>query len=131
MSDPLGPTLADFIYRFCPSVQHLEALLHIQAHPDRAWTPRELAGGLQGLSRDEAWDLLATFYGHGFLTAGSRDTFRYEPSSSELAQGVAALAKAYAEQRIVVLGHLTRLAALDPIRSFADAFVIRKDRKRG
>jgi hypothetical protein len=123
--------LTEFLYRFCPSVQCLEALLYIQANPGRVWTPRELAAEIQALSTIEAWDLLATFYGHGFLIAVSRDSFRYEPSSPELAQGVAALAKAYAEQRIVVLEHLTRLAGLDPIRSFADAFVIRKDRKRG
>ena len=127
----MGPSLVEFIYRFCPSVQRLEALLQIQATPGRVWTPRELAGEIQHLSTEDAWDLLATFYGHGFLTAVSRDSFRYEPSSPELVQGVAALAKAYAEQRIVVLEHLMTLASMDPIRRFADAFVIRKDSKRG
>jgi hypothetical protein len=127
----LSPVLTEFIYRFCPSVQRLEALLYIQANPGRVWTPRELAGGIQPLNTDEALDLLATFYGHGFLTAVSRDSFRYEPSSPELAQSAAALAKAYAEQRIALLEHLTRLASLDPVRSFADAFVIRRDSKRG
>jgi hypothetical protein len=127
----LAPALTEFIYRFCPSVQRLEALLYIQANQGRVWTPRELADGIQPLSTDEAFDLLATFYGHGFLTAVSRNSFRYEPSSPELAQGAAALAKAYGEQRIAVLEQLTRLAGLDPVRSFADAFVIRKDRKRG
>jgi hypothetical protein len=127
----LAPALTEFIYRFCPSVQRLEALLYIQAHPDRVWKPHELADTIQHLGKDEARDLLVTFYGHGFLTAVSRDSFRYEPSSPELAQGAAALAKVYAEQRLAVLEHLTRLAGLDPVRSFADAFVIRKDRKRG
>jgi hypothetical protein len=131
MGGPLGPALIEFIYRFCPSVPRLEALLHIQANPGQVWTPRDLAREIQPLSTDEAWDLLVTFYGHGFLTPVSRDSFRYEPSSPELAQGVSALTKAYAEQRIAVLEHLARLAGLDSVRSFADAFIIRKDRKRG
>lgn len=103
----------------------------MHAHSDHMWTPRDLAGGIQHLGNEEAQDLLATFYGHGFLAAVAADRYRYEPNSPELARGVAALAKAYAEQRIAVLEQLARLTALDPLRSFADAFVIRKDRKRG
>ena len=131
VSRTLAPALTEFMFRFCPSVACLEALLYMHAHPDRLWTPSELAGGIQPLSLDDARDLLATLYGHGFLTAVSGDGFRYEPNSPELARETDALAKAYAEQRIVVLEHLARLAGLDPVRSFADAFVIRKDRKRG
>jgi hypothetical protein len=123
--------LAEFIYRFCPSVQRLETLLFIQAHPDRLWTPRELTQSVQPLSMDEARDLLATFYGHGFLVAVATDGFRYEPHSPELAREVAALAKAYTAQRVAVLEHLARLVELNPVRSFADAFIIRKDRKHG
>ncbi len=95
------------------------------------WRSQELVGTIQGLGKDEAQDLLATLYGHGFLTAVSGDSFRYEPNSPELARGVATLAKAYAEQRIAVLEQLARLAGMDSVRSFADAFVIRKDRTRG
>jgi hypothetical protein len=123
--------LTEFIYRFCPSVQHLEALLYIHAHPDRLWTPGELTQGNPALSLDEARDLLATFYGHGFLVAVSADGFRYEPNSPELAREATALAKAYAEQRVAILQYLARLVGLNPVRSFADAFIFRKDSKRG
>ena len=127
----LAPALTEFMFRFCPSVQRLEALLYMHAHPDRLWTAHELAGGVQPIGLEDARDLLATFYGHGFLVAVSFDAFRYEPTSPELAREVAALAKAYAEQRIAIVEHLATLSGLDSLRSFADAFVIRKGRKHG
>ena len=127
----MAPALTEFLFRFCPSVQRLEALLYMHAHADRLWTAPELAGGVQPISLEDARDLLATFYGHGLLAAVSADAFRYEPTSLELARDVAALAKAYAEQRIAILEHLATLSSLDSVRSFADAFVIRKDRTHG
>jgi hypothetical protein len=87
--------------------------------PERSTVPHELAGTIQDLRQHDARDLLATFYGHGFLTAVSRESFRYQPNSPELARGLAALAKAYAERRIAILEQLARLAGLDPVRSLA------------
>ena len=105
--------------RFCPSVQRLEALLYMHAHPDRLWTPPELAGGVQSISREDARDLLATFYWHywhGFLAAVSSDAFRYEPTSPELARAVDALAI-----------YLVRLAAFVVIL----AGIAEKNRRKG
>jgi hypothetical protein len=79
VSGTLRPELTEFIYRFCPSAE------------------------IQHLANEQAQDLLATFYGHGLLAAVTTDRYRYEPSSPELARGVAALTKAYSEQRIAVL----------------------------
>ena len=46
VSRTLAPALTEFMFRFCPSVPRVEALLYMHAHPDRLWTPSELAGSL-------------------------------------------------------------------------------------
>lgn len=131
MSRELPPELREFIYRHCPSTTGLAILLRIQAHPDRVWTPRELHHEMHDLAEREAADLLAAFYGQGLLTAAAGDTYRYEPSSPEVARMVVDLVQAYAERPAAILEEIANLASLGPLRSFADAFVIRKERKRG
>jgi hypothetical protein len=86
---------------------------------------------LSDLDEREAGDLLAEFYGQGLLAASAAATYRYQPSASELARRVADLVQAYAEQPTAVLEEIASLARLAPLRRFAEAFVIRKERKRG
>ncbi len=74
---------------------------------------------MQSISREDARDLLATFYWHywhGFLAAVSSDAFRYEPTSPELARAVDALAI-----------YLVRLAAFVVIL----AGIAEKNRRKG
>jgi hypothetical protein len=125
------PEISEFIYRYCPSLQHLAILLCIHADDSRTWTPGDVHSEVRELDEREARDLLAAFYGQGLLTAVAVDTYRYAPSSPELARGVAALAQAHAERPAAVLKEVARLEGLGPIRSFSDAFVIRKGRRRG
>jgi hypothetical protein len=61
------------------------------------------------------------------VAEGSPAQFRYEPRSADLADAVQALARAYADRRVTVIG-LIFAKPTDKIRSFADAFRIRKDR---
>ena len=109
----------------------LAVLLRIGAHPERPWTPGELHREMPDLDEGDAGDLLAAFYGQGLLTAAAAATYHYQPSSPELARRVADLVEAYAEQPAAVLEEIANLARLAPLRSFAEAFVIRKERKRG
>ena len=46
VSRTLTHALTEFMFRFCPSVACVEALLYMHAHPHRLWTPSELAGSL-------------------------------------------------------------------------------------
>jgi hypothetical protein len=65
----------------------------------------------------------------GGLVAQQADpaAFRFDPRTTELAQAIEELARAYADRRVTVIG-LIFAKPLDKIRSFADAFRIRKDR---
>jgi hypothetical protein len=131
VSRALRPELREFIFRYCPTAMSLAVLLRIQAHPDRTWTPRDLQHEIPDLHDLEAGDLLAAFYGQGLLTAAAAATYRYQPSSPELAKRVTDLVRNYAERPADVLEEIASLARVAPLRSFADAFVIRKERKRG
>jgi hypothetical protein len=127
----LTPELRDLVYSYCPSVKALIALLHIQAHPNRTWTPRELHDVAPEIDEAELADLLAAFYAQGLLVVVGPGMYRYEPGSSEVADLVALLAKTYANQPALVLEEIMTLDRSAPLRSFADAFIIKKGKKRG
>jgi hypothetical protein len=85
----LSPELRDFIYRYCPSAKILTTLLHVQAHPHRTWTPRELHDVAPEVDEQELADLLAAFYAQGLLVAVPGGAYRYDPGSSDMAGLVA------------------------------------------
>jgi hypothetical protein len=127
----LSPELRDLIYRYCPSVKALTILLHIQAHPHRAWTPRDLHDVASEIEEEKVADLLAAFYAQKLLVVVGGGTYRYEPDSSEVAGLVALLAKTYADHPAVVLEEIMTLDRGATLRSFADAFILKKDSRRG
>jgi hypothetical protein len=131
MSRRLSPELRDFIFRFCPSVLLLEVLLLLRAHSDRTWTPAELRREMPDLDEPHARDLLAGLYAQELLAAASVEHYQFGPRSPEVARLVDYLAAAYLERPAAVLEEISALAGLAPIRSFADAFLIKKERKRG
>ena len=104
-------------------------LLAAPAQAGKVWTARELA---QQLRIDEAWveGQLRTMAAGGLVAASDATSpaqFRYEPRTPELAQAVDELAQAYADRRVTVIG-LIFAKPTDKLRTFADAFRIRKDR---
>ena len=95
-----------FVQSYLPSVETAELLLQACRTPDMA---------VQAKQRD------------GLRAAGLLDeSYRYRPASPELAAQVATLAQAY-EQRPVTLIRLIYALRDTRIRSFADAFRLRKD----
>ena len=119
-----------FIKAHIDSVLQLEILLLLQAQQQRAWSAAEIAHELR---IDPAWtsgqlqDLAAA----GLLAAssGTPPAYRYAPRTAELDDAVAGLASAYAARRVTVIGMIFS-KPLDKIRSFADAFRIRKDKDK-
>jgi hypothetical protein len=107
----------------------LEVLLLIASQPQRAWTASDLA---ELLRIDPAWvDSQLRAMAVGGLVAGHADPapgFSFAPRSAELSQAVDELAKTYADRRVTVIG-LIFAKPMDKIRSFADAFRIRKDNR--
>lgn len=104
-------------------------LLAAAAEAGKVWTAKDLA---QQLRIDEAWvdGQLRAMGTRGLVRVtdgGPAAEFLYEPRTPELRDTVAELALAYADRRVTVIG-LIFSKPVDKLRSFADAFRIRKDR---
>lgn len=109
------------------TAEMLEIVLLLAAEPERGWTADEVSrkvftvpaaaiGSLEGLverglaASDEAAD----------------PSYRYAPATEELRRQVAALAEVYRVSRVAVI-QLVFARPADPVRSFADAFRMRRD----
>jgi hypothetical protein len=122
----------DFSDAFCrfvqvhlPSVDAAELLLVAFRNPEVAWQPGQAVERMPAgvtLSEADAARHLQAFRAAGLLDA----TLRYKPESDELHRFVDTLAQAY-EQRPVTLIRLIYALRDRKIRSFADAFKLRKD----
>ena len=126
---PISPRVQQFIADHVDSVMQLEVLLLLAEHRGRVWTSADLA---QQLRIDPAWvdAQLRSMAAGGLIVAlegAPGGQFRFEPRTPELSQAVDELARAYADRRVTVIG-LIFAKPLDKIRSFADAFRIRKDK---
>jgi len=113
---------ADFSDEFCrflqanvPSVQAAELLLQLAADPAAALRPKDAA---------EA-KILQSFHAAGLAMAAVDQTYQYRPVNEALQAHVETLAKAYEERPVTLIRILYALRD-SKIRSFADAFRLRK-----
>jgi hypothetical protein len=118
-----------FIAQHIESAELLETLLLVHSAPERDWTPDDVArsiytvpaSAIRRLEQLVALSLAAR-------RAGDADpAYRYAPGSPDLAAQVDALAAAYRAHRVAVINLVYAPAPPDPLRSFADAFKLRKD----
>lgn len=111
------------------SVVQLELLLLLHAQPARERTPADIS---QELRIDAGWvtGQLRVLCSAGLLVCneGPNPSFRYWAARPELHDAVEGLARAYAERRVTVIA-LIFAKPLDPIRSFTDAFRLRRDKE--
>lgn len=122
----------DFSDAFCrfvqvhlPSVDAAELLLVAFRNPEVAWQARQAVERMPAgvnLSESDAARHLQAFHAAGLLDAA----LRFRPATEELRGFVHTLARAY-EQRPVTLIRLIYALRDRKIRSFADAFKLRKD----
>ena len=112
------------------SVLEVEILLLLYHSRPKAWSADEL---VQRLRIDAVWaeSQLAKLCAQGLVRcdAGPATTYTYAPQSAELEASVAALERAYADRRVSVI-EVIFAKPLEKIRSFADAFRVRKDRDK-
>ena len=129
--DDISLEVKAFIAAHIESVLQLEILLLLHSQRDRQWTAGDVA---QELRIDPIWasSMLAGLSDAGVLSASATapPTFQYQPRSVEIDRAVDELAGAYATRRVTIIG-LIFSKPLDNIRSFADAFRIRKDKSDG
>ena len=109
------------------SVAQLELLLLLKNSPAQAWTPQQASRAL-AVPVEMTSGLLAELHVAGLFasTAAAEPQFQYRPRSVELDQLVDALAQVYDERRVSVIT-LIYSKPVDKVRTFADAFRLRKD----
>jgi predicted ArsR family transcriptional regulator len=109
------------------SVLQLEVLLLLLASPDREFSVEDLATELRV---DVAFvsEQLANLCNRGMLTCRTegRPLYKYGPRTPELDRAIQGLRVAYADRRVSVIS-LIFAKPVDKLRSFADAFRLRKD----
>jgi hypothetical protein len=104
-------------------------LLLLRAHPDRSWSPDDVG---RELRMDPSWAIgqLETLASHGILEHPQPQHFRYAPKKPGLADTITRVADAYADFRVTIIGLIFSKPS-PTLKSFADAFRIRKDKTDG
>lgn len=126
LSDDVSAFLRDHI----TSVMQLEVLLALRSRPDETVDPTQLSRELGG-SVDSAIGCLLDLERSG-LVQRSDDPgelcYRYAPRDAALDARTDAVAEAYAKRKVAVVTAIFTEPA-DDLRSFSDAFRIRKDKR--
>ncbi|MGH7087290.1 MAG: hypothetical protein ACREFQ_00135, partial [Stellaceae bacterium] len=115
----------DLIASSIPSVWTLEALLLMRRVPEREWREPELIRELRG-SALVVSNALRALTAAGLVLETSPGCFCYRPARAELGTTVDQIAAAYLERKYAVTQAILA-APNDRIRTFADAFRIKKD----
>lgn len=108
------------------SVERLDVLLHLRADPKRALNAKTLAAQLK-LPSPIVEQHLAILCGRGFLAVniGSDLQYSYKPISPAIDQVLHELAELNRVRRPDVVAALEAKDGRDPVRAFANAFLIR------
>jgi hypothetical protein len=127
-TDGIPEDVKRFIAEHVDSVEALEVLLLLKNNPDKEWRAEDVSRELytqpesaaMRLAELESIDLLAVRDESGLL-------YRYSPGTGTLDQTVSGLSRAYKERRVTVIS-LIFSKPIDKIRTFADAFKIKREK---
>jgi hypothetical protein len=123
----IPPEVRQFIADHVDSVLQLEILLLLLANRDKSFS---VADVVTELRVDVAFvsEQLDNLCARGMLTRtdGEPKSYRYGPRTPELGQAIEGLRTAYADRRVSVIS-LIFAKPVDKLRSFADAFRLRRD----
>jgi hypothetical protein len=129
VADPLPREVKRFIYKHLHGFSQLELLLHLHDNPSEPITAAMAARELR-LGDEQAANLLKDLHARGLLAISDsherRESYRYEPSTRELARQVDALAEMYPTYRHRIV-QLIFSKPPDSVTDFAQAFRLRKD----
>lgn len=126
MSGGKLPAQVRDLLQLLDSVEQLEALLLMHRRADRDWTATEVSEELR--TNAQSIDMrLDGLRDSGLIGPGvAPGTTRYRPRTRELLEAVDALAEEYSVRRVSVITFIIAKPS-DRIRSFADAFRLRRD----
>lgn len=123
MDDVIPPDVREFIIRNIDTVSQLEALLILRANPEERWDVAGIASRVYASDREIA-AVLERFVADGFLERDG-ELYHYDGKDPAVDRTIGDLAQCYASHLIPV----TNMIHSKPrsIRSFSDAFKLRKD----
>jgi hypothetical protein len=123
--------IREFVARFLPSVEHLEAFIVLHKNTTRSWSAADMAVELR-IPESTAEDVLERLASDNFLDVKiSNDIlYRFNPATDALGALSARVADLYVRERIAMINVVTA-ATLSPIHDFAEAFRLKKGRKDG
>jgi hypothetical protein len=125
LAGTVSEALRIFLQQRLTSVDQIEIVLLLMRDPARAWTAPEVAQTL-GTPPESAAMRLFLLASGGLLSfeAVGIPRYRYVGGDSETSARLAELAAVYATDRAAVVAVVSGPA--DPLRSFADAFKLKK-----
>lgn len=125
--DELDDEVQAFIAEHISSVAQLEVLLLLKQHSDQPWDAEQVARALYAGATLLA-DELAEWRTRGLLEEipAKPGAYRYAPRSPALAAVVERIEDAYKNRRVSVITAIYS-KPIDNLRTFADAFRIRKE----
>jgi hypothetical protein len=130
--DSIPPHVQQLLREHVPSFEALEILLLLHAHPQEEWHVDLLASRF-GVDREIAEHALSALRFAGLVSFSAENQaalVRYSPKTAALAEAVLELAGLFEDHRaaIIVLMNANAIERVryGAIRTFADAFVIRK-----
>ena len=128
MADEFPEELRQFLAEHISSVAQLEVLLLLRSDREREWTAAEVSTALYTTAEMVA-EQLAELHRRGLLSAhdGPEPRYRYWPSTPERDARVTQLEAMYRERRVAVITAIYS-QPIDKVRTFADAFRLRKDK---
>lgn len=116
-----------FIADSIDSAEELDLLLLLHRTPDRAWDAETASQVVYSVPQSTR-DRLVALARKGLAReqpGAAGGAFRYAPATAELTGVVEELASVYRERRAEVVS-LVLAKGVDPLRSFADAFKLKK-----
>jgi hypothetical protein len=123
MTDPTRlETVREFIARYLPTLDHLDALLLLARDESRTWTSHDAAGALH-CAPPTCERALADLVRFG-LAELRMSAYRYAPSTAELRAGVSGLEAMNREQPVSLIREIYRQSP--SARSFSEAFRLRR-----
>jgi hypothetical protein len=123
--DDFPANVGRYITEHVDSVAQLEVLLLLRSDAARSWTAADVSSALR-LTRETAEQQLRLLTDHGIAVAADADCVRYAPQTTQLAEVLDGLAMVYEQRRVTVITMIYS-KPVEKVRTFADAFRLRKE----
>ena len=117
-----------FLQKAVPTVEAAELLILVSSNPTKTWSAKEAAAAIRdrvSVSEAECIKHIDALVARSLVRSEPERTFKYYPSSEELAGHVKTLAQAYNERPVTLIRMIYALRD-NKISSFSDAFRFEK-----